>query len=480
MKNINTSLLYLIAGKFIQILLMLCSVRLLTTFLDEEQIGQNYLFVTLISLLNFICLGAINQFYTRNINAWNKKNFLHNALIFLAVYRFLAAIISVIIAIGIYVIFEYEEYLSVNAFIVLIFFSSLAVTTHFLLSSINILGDQVFFTKANVVSTALGLSFSVLFLIYLDNTSFYWLFGVVVSQLLFVYPLYRYLVGKQKVDLKLILAKLNYSNVKRFVVFGLPVTATLFLQWGQNSSYRLIVESKYSIEALGYMGVGYAVSFAVFSAVDNVACQFFNPQYYEKISATKSHEKEKRAVCWNNHARKLISVYVATLFFVVSLSPIMLKILVDVKFHDVYYFVMLGAGVEFMRVLTNLVYLVSQSELKTNTTVVPYIVGFSSMLFLMLLLDKTDSSMLIPVIQALSYIIIFLLLFNNMSKILSIKIDLFYISKVIIFSLPLLICLLIPSDAMFLIYFSSFCFAGLYYCGIVYLLVYKQYLREIK
>ena len=51
---------------------------------------------------------------------------------------------------------------------------------------------------------------------------------------------------------------------------------------------------------------------------------------------------------------------------------ILITILVDSRFHDSYIFTMVGAGIEFFRVITNLLNNVSQSERQTYNTILPF------------------------------------------------------------------------------------------------------------
>lgn len=212
----------------------------------------------------------------------------------------------------------------------------------------------------------------------------------------------------------------NKDYIRKVSYFIIPVTITLFLQWGQNTSYRFIIEAKYSIEVLAFIAVGFSVSGAIFSAVESLSSQYFNPIYMREIT---NATKEQRTKAWNNLANFMIPLYILLTVYIISLAPYLVKILVAQKFYDAYIYTMFGALIEFIRVMTNLAYMVSQSEVKTSTTILPYTIGFITTILTLYFIDLSENLWAIPVVLSFAYSIIFLILYINMKKLLPISIN---------------------------------------------------------
>ncbi|HAS7948372.1 TPA: hypothetical protein I7583_18640, partial [Vibrio cholerae] len=128
----------------------------------------------------------------------------------------------------------------------------------------------------------------------------------------------------------------------------------------------LIVEDLYSAQILAFIAVGMTLSGAIFSALESLSTQFYMPLYLKKIT---NADQAMRTKAWNELADILLPVYIAVLIYVIALAPYLAKLLVAEKFQDAYIYAMIGAFIEFFRVITNLVYLVSQSEVKTKSTI---------------------------------------------------------------------------------------------------------------
>ena len=125
----------------------------------------------------------------------------------------------------------------------------------------------------------------------------------------------------------------------------------------------------------------------------------------------------------------MIPIYFLLTVYTIILSPYLINLLVAEKFSNAYIYVMFGAIIEFFRVITNLVYTISQSEVKTNTTIFPYGIGFIFTITSITLFDVTDNFWLIPFFLSISNGIIFILLLNKMKQLLDIKIDIINVYK---------------------------------------------------
>ena len=224
---------------------------------------------------------------------------------------------------------------------------------------------------------------------------------------------------------------------------------------------------------LAFIGVGLAVSGAIFSAVESLASQFYNPIYLRKITYA---DKVDRANAWNELADYMIPIYLLLTVFVIVLLPYLTNLLVAQKFYEAYIYATFGAVIEFFRVITNLVYMVSQSERKTKTTIFPYIIGFISTIVTLYFFDMSENFWMIPLLMAITNAVIFLLLFKNMKKLLNININMASIVKTFTLTIPLFCILFINNDntiSQTLLIISA---SGIYFIFLAYLVMQKRIL----
>lgn len=472
LEKTKKDIIVLVVGKILQVAISLVALKILTEVLTVEEVGNYYLLISLLIFFNFTFLNPLGQYYARKIIDWEKSGNILNATIVLIGIRLISIFVALFFSLGVFRYFEYDGYYSLFEFIVFIFIALFAGTYLVLIGAVNTLGDRVKYMKMLVFSSILGLLISLLMVFLLSKSGMSWLYGVAIAQLICLIPAYRALVKKNIFSLFRIKKIIRIEYIKKVSYFILPVTVTLFLQWGQNVSYRFIVEAKYSIEILAFIAVGLSVSNAIFASVEGVLTQYSIPIYLRKISHAT---RDVRVKAWNELADYLVPFYMLLMVAVVVLAPYLVKVLVAGKFHEAYVFTMIGASIEFFRVMTGLVYLVSQSEMKTNTTIMPYTMGVLISLSTLYLVNFDSQLWMIAIVLNISYSLVFLLLFLNMRQLLPIKINLHAIGKILILAIPFLgICFL---DANYSIGITLIVIAisGLYFVLSLYVFRYIEY-----
>ena len=454
-------------GKVLQVLIALVSIKILTEVLSTKEVGNYYLLLAVLTFFNFTSLNPLGQYYGRHLISWEGSKNLLNATNVLIVLRVIAIVISLLVAYAVFEYFEYHKYYTLTEFLLFIFIALVSGTYLVLLSAVNTLGNRIKFIKYMVATLAVGLLLSLIIVFFIEKSGIAWLYGIVISQLLFIVPVYNFLVKDNRFSSSKIQSTVTKEYIKKVSYFLIPITITLFLQWGQNISYRFIIEAKYSIEILAFIAVGLSVSGAIFSAVEGLATQYFNPIYLRQIT---NASKEERTIAWNELAGYMLPVYILLTVFVMSLAPYLMKILVAEKFHDAYIYVIFGASIEFFRVLTNMVYLVSQSELKTHTTIVPYAIGFLISIMTLYFMDFSHNLWSIPIVLTMAYGIILVILFSNMKKLLPIQINFASIGKALLLSIPFGMVYFLDIHYPIMITLSIVVGAGLYLLVGLYLL----------
>ncbi|WP_217516929.1 lipopolysaccharide biosynthesis protein [Vibrio metschnikovii] len=426
--------LILSIGKVLQVFIGLLTLRLITEMLSEEQVGIYYILLTVVSLLAFGFFNPLGQFYGRYLIHWQRKAELKTATNIMLMLRGLTIPFALCLAIVVFYMFRYEQYFSIAEYSVFIVVSVIALTHGVLLNATNVLVSRVKFTVYAVLTLFIGLIFSVIF-IQFKQTAMAWIYGLAFSQIFFSVILYKIITSEQIFSVVKMKSSFNKNYVKGVFFFILPVTITLLLQWGQTASFRLIVEDLYSAQILAFIAVGMTLSGAIFSALESLSTQFYMPLYLKKIT---NADQAMRTKAWNELANILLPIYISVLIYVIALAPYLAKLLVAEKFQDAYIYAMIGAFIEFFRVITNLVYLVSQSEVKTKSTIIPYLIGFMMMVIGLYSIDVSRSPWIVPVILALSYLTTLSIMFYNMKKLLSIRFEFLNPAMAMLLMLPLL------------------------------------------
>jgi hypothetical protein len=288
--------------------------------------------------------------------------------------------------------------------------------------------------------------------------------GIVISESVLLLIIFKFFIQGNRLNLILIRSTLTREKIKAILTYGLPIGLTTFLMWGQNIGYRFLVDYQYSGEVVAFIAVGLSVSMAIFGSIETIAMQYFNPIFLKNILDASSRQ---RAKAWNKIARELVPIYIFSFFFTVAMSELLINILVDKIFHRSYIYAMIGASIEFFRVMTNLLNNVSQSEYKTTYTVKPYLIGFIVSLGFIGSINFGKNYFMIPLVLSLSYGLVFLYMYINMKKLLDIKYEI-NLFKILFSTGPFYLLLLIDVEKLNLIE-SLLCLSlfGVYFIYII-------------
>jgi O-antigen/teichoic acid export membrane protein len=430
---LNKDLKIIITGRVIQIIIMLVSIRLLTAYLSPKEVGNYYIILAFLAFFNLVLLNPPGMYFSRHLLHWKKSKNLLNALTVFLGWILIVAIISVPALIIVYYWLGYEDKFDLNIFLIYIFISILISTIHRnVLSGSNTFGYRKEFVIYLVATLIIGLIFSFFIVYSYYNFALGWLMGIVLSEALMLYVIFNFFIQDNKLNISKIKKTLTKEKINKILIFSIPIGLTTFLMWGQNTAYRFLIDYQYSAEILAYIGIGLGVSASVFSSVESISMQYFNPIFLKNIlDATK----QQRTKAWNNIAKQIVPIYVLTAFFTITMSEVLINILVDKKFHDSYIYTMFGVGIQFFKVMTNLLTNVSQSEYKTISTIKPYLAGFILSLGLIYSIDFGKNYHMITLVLVISYLLVFIYMYLNMKKLLDIRYDI-KIFKIMVLSMP--------------------------------------------
>lgn len=467
--GVDKDLLIIVVGKALQVIIAFLALRLLTQLLDVSQVGYYYTLLTMLTLCNFFFLNGIGQYYNRFLYHCNETGSLQPATNLLLLSRFLLIILASLFLIPVYFLSELSEYFDFYVFSLVIFFSLASGSTLVLVNSLNILKNRVAFVCYTVAAAGIGVISASIIAVHTKLGAVGWLIGLSLGQVAVFYPAYRKLVCFSNVKFSLVEFWDN-MNLRKVMVFSIPISFVLLFQWVNNSSYRLLMGEFYSINTVAQISIAFAVSASIFNAFEGLLTQYYLPDYYSKIVGANSAQRLKYS---NSIISQLMSYYLVLLAFIVFFSDYILILLVDAKFHGVGTFLQLAAGFEFFRASSNVVYLVSQSEVNTKGALLPYALGGSVLVIALTQLDMSEYIFGVPLVMFLSSFVVFLTLFFNMRKLLPIDFPWKKLGKVATLIIPLASVLLFIDNLQF--YWVVICtsFGALYLLFTLYL-VYRS------
>lgn len=441
-------------------LILLSSVRILTTLLSPEEVGNYYIATTILAFFNLVFLNPTGVYFTRNLLQWERSRNLVNALIVFLLYILIVVIFTIPIIIILFNITNYSEKFNLYTFIFFIFLALIISTTHRnMLASINTLGYRKSFVIFLNLTLIIGLVASFILVNFYQDNSLSWLFGIIVGEVIMLIAIYNIFSKGNDINLDRIKLTISRDRIIKIMQFIIPIGFATFLMWGQNMSYRFIVDFKYSPESLAFIAVGLGISSGVFGSIETISMQYYNPIFLKDILDA---DKQKRAKAWNKMAKILIPIYLLAMVFVICLSEVLITILVDSRFHDSYIFTMVGASIEFFRVITNLLNNVSQSERQTYNTILPFFTGFLIVFITLIVFDFSNNLIMISLVLSLAYLFTCLIMYIQMKKLLNIRIEV-DILKILILSSPFSLVFVLPTvDSLItsLIYLTVF---GIYF-----------------
>lgn len=427
--------LILSLGKIMQISLSLLSIKILTSILSKEEVGNYYLILSIVSYCSLVFINPIGMYVNRKFYVWKDENRILNSFFIYNVYiLFISILSSVIIYLLTYSI-GLAKNIDSTVLIFLVLISIFFNTWHqTIIPTLNMLYRRYSFTFFNIITILLAIFFSYIF-ISKNSSATNWIFGQLTSQVIIVVASFLYLIFVLPNQFNISKIKIKGISFKNILLFALPISFSTLFMWMQNQSYRIIIEKYINSNYLSMIAVGFSVSASISTAVESLIQQVYSPMYYKEIN---SEDFVKRSVAWTKMASISICLYISLLFFIASLAPFLVRILTDSKFYYSYYFVFFGAAIEFLRMISNIFSNIAHSEYQTKSLILPYLSGgIVSFFGVLIAVHYNNYDYSIPSILVISGIVTFIMMYVSTKKIMKkISLDWNLLKFSLIISIP--------------------------------------------
>ena len=106
----NKNIFLISAGNFLRILLVIAYSRLMTYFLDYEELSKYYIVFSIYTFFSFIIIGSIGTYVNRKVIEWVNENTMKDALFELFKKILLPLTLIAFISVFIYTLFIYRSF----------------------------------------------------------------------------------------------------------------------------------------------------------------------------------------------------------------------------------------------------------------------------------------------------------------------------------------------------------------------------------
>lgn len=468
----NKNLIILTFGRLSQMLIMFFTYRVLSTILSVSDMGIYYFLLSISAAFGLIFANPIGMYTNRVLHSWQSSQVLFKNLKIVLLTLLAGSFLTIPF------LFLFQNKISLDgqslSFLisVLVFYVFSTTFNGTVVPSLNLLGHTRAFVIWTFLTNALGLAFSYLLVTRVSNNPLYWLIGQAAA---FTFSaaislIILYISEKSDVSDDQDSRTLN-KRLHKVLKFGLPIALTNIAVWGLSQSFRFFYKENIDLTILGEMAFGLGLASSLSVAVEYLLQQIHLPEFYKEINRPEADKSQ----AWNHFFNNLVPSYIYLMFFIIGLSPFIMRVLADVKFKNSHTYLALGAGVEVLRMLGNIFTMGTQSEMKTHKAIGPYITGGIITLSGVLYICRHPEYVgLTPFALMAGYLASLIYLRTNVGEIISVKIDYAYLVKCLVSAFIFL-------TALFLHHFSQNLFYSIGILGVYGIalaaLMYHSYLK---
>lgn len=438
----NRGAAFIIAGRILQVLLSLVSVRLMTTMLTTAEVGNYYLVFTILSFFALAFLNPVGVYLNRKTHLWVAERTIFDRLFVFTSYLILVCLLT---APSVYLLRHgtgFGSGMPLGPLILFVMIGLFCTTCNqVMVPLLNMIEHRTSFVVFSTLTLSASLALSVMLVQFRSPTALSWLFGQAAAQIAvgLMACVYFYRVVKGSFNSAAARAVATGENLRHVLRFALPVGATTLMMWLQNQSYRLIVEQRAGIESLAMIGLGLGIASNIAAAVESIVHQLYMPRFYQGISGAN---QEERAAAWNRMAQLTLPLYLSLALFVSCLAPFLLNVLAHGKFAGAWIFVVFGAWIELCRMTNGVLVAVAHAEMQTGHLVKSYVVGgVLAVAGVWLATGLPQEPMLIPLALLVSAAAATGFMYNDMRRLMRTKVGIRTIRRSMILSLPFALAL---------------------------------------
>lgn len=467
----NKHLFIISLGRLFQMLIMFLTYRVLSSVLSVPDMGVYYFLLSISGAFGLIYANPIGMYANRMLHGWKENGVMLNNLKIIIFAFFIGSLLTIpflFIFKQKISIAENQWMLVVGTLVLYVFSTSINGT---LIPSLNLLGFTRHFVVWTLLTNLVGLILSYLLIAYVSPHPLFWLVGQGISFAFFGLIAWGVLHKNIREVKNIVNAKINV-RMERVGRFALPVVVTNIAVWVLAQSFRFFYKENVDPTVLGELAFGLGLATSLSVAVEYLFQQLYLPEFYSKIN----NPLEDNGQVWNKLLNKLLPSYIYLAFFLIGLSPFLMRVLADVKFKNSGHYLALGACVEFLRMLGNTFTMATQSEMKTHKAIGPYLSGGAiTLIGILYISHHPEYVKFTPFCLMTGYLTAFIYLFFNVRKMIKINLSVENLMKCFLSAFIFLTALLLSRFSNGLAFSIGIDFVfGMFFL----FLIYKSYLKQ--
>jgi len=379
-------------GTLLRLSIGILNSRLITFYLNENNLTYFYLILSIYSLFALGFINPLNLFFTKYLYTFHKKNHLFEAFYFLFKKFLIIPLLIYILSLTYYFTLNEFEFILIAILIIYIISKSLNDT---LISVFNLVGRN----KRFVFLINLNLLFSIILsflLIQVFGSSYLnWFLGIVLSQIIMtVLGIYFYFKTFKKnslVEETEIFDSKNYklSNKNYYYFILINIAGWFFVE-----GYKLFFEFYLDREILINFLIGFVVAFQVVSILETFNQQLNSPIFLQIVNKKNDEEISLEFLML---LKKSIYFFLPAFLALFFFKNIIIEILIDnSKLNEqVYFYFKIGLIYAIINAFLNLFKLLFMSKFELNKILISFLTGIFIFFVMSVLSPNVDISIIL-------------------------------------------------------------------------------------
>ncbi|MDH5190214.1 MAG: oligosaccharide flippase family protein [Gammaproteobacteria bacterium] len=348
--------------------------------MSPEQIGVVAIVTTIISFFSMFMINPVSAYYNRRFFSLRDSGFAFRFLNYLGIY------IAVIALLAACITYTTSKIMGENwgvELVLLVILVGLGVfltnASQILAYFVNMLKKRTEWLISVLITIWVGLFFAWIATEY-SPSAFFWIGGQFIGMFAgSIFAYYFFYTDVKVICSDNIKYQINFSIIKKMLIFSGPLALAIGLHWIQFQSYRFIIEDMFSLEMLGFFMVGYTLSSGIMGAFESALSQLYHPSFFkmlgEKPVNNSSNGPSHIARVWADYSQHLITLTIFSSIFLIIISKPLFIIFMTEQYFPAWKYFLLGCIVELFRIIGGIYGLGVHASMETRYILVPYILG---------------------------------------------------------------------------------------------------------
>lgn len=470
----DKGIIFSFVARGVLVLLMLAVFKLITIKLSVEDVGKWSLLIMTINLFSMSLINPVCMYLNRHFHYWMDAGVLIKIMRLIYVYYLFVALFSVVMF---YIWMSITNMYWGFDIVWLLLLVALGVLVNNLnmnsIYYINMMGLRKSWFFLSVASVLFGVTFS-LYFISQENSVENWMFGQYLGYFLVAIVTLGVIEGSIRDKEAQLKTDNDTLNIKSILQFSVPLFMAVGLYWVQFQSFRIFIAENFDLVYLGLFVAGYTVSSGIMGSFESVLQQYYHPAFYKLVNEFSNDNTDKKALeeiltVWGKLFNISVPLIILTALTVAFMSKPLLHLLVDQKYWNGWYFVVLGALVEMCRVIGNVYGLAFHAIKKTKMLLIPHFIGAIFIIISMpicIMLFRESGIAISMILSSMVYLYVLKSMIMNKLKVnLNLGCEYYYL---ILFTIYMLFIDYVYLNFEYSIIHDLFAFV---LCGILYILI---------